>query len=289
MILDTNGLPLLDTIHHCDALDLLRALPDGCIDAIITDPPYAEISRDYGRLSEDDWMILMQAVTLEIKRILKPSGSALIIIQPNSETVGTMRAWVWNYLSWCCQKWNVIQDAYWWNISQPPTVHSQRKNGLMRPSVKTLVWLGSPDCYRNQDEILWRPSDETLARSKTNMALQKKPSGYTMREARMVNTAIERGGSTPFNILPVPNTDSRDSAGSSGHGAGTAYDVIDYWMRYISKPKDLVLDSFMGSGTTAIVARDNERHYIGCDISEEYVTLANRRLAMPYTPLMFVE
>lgn len=50
---------------------------------------------------------------------------------------------------------------------------------------------------------------------------------------------------------------------------------------------DLICDPFIGSGTTAVAARNLGRHYIGCDISEEYVAIANQRLALPFTPPLF--
>jgi len=50
----------------------------------------------------------------------------------------------------------------------------------------------------------------------------------------------------------------------------------------------IVLDPFMGSGTTALVARQLGRHFLGCDVNAEYVALANERLAVPYTLPMFV-
>ncbi len=50
----------------------------------------------------------------------------------------------------------------------------------------------------------------------------------------------------------------------------------------------IVCDPFMGSGTTALVARRLGRHYVGCDVNPEYVALANERLAEPYTLPMFV-
>lgn len=50
----------------------------------------------------------------------------------------------------------------------------------------------------------------------------------------------------------------------------------------------IVCDPFMGSGTTALVARRLGRHFLGCDVNAEYVALANERLAVPYTLPMFV-
>lgn len=50
----------------------------------------------------------------------------------------------------------------------------------------------------------------------------------------------------------------------------------------------IVCDPFMGSGTTALVARRLGRHYVGCDVNPEYVALAHDRLTEPYTLPMFV-
>jgi DNA modification methylase len=45
-----------------------------------------------------------------------------------------------------------------------------------------------------------------------------------------------------------------------------------------SKPGDLVLDPFNGSGTTGVVAMENGRHYVGCELNEEYVEIYKTRL-----------
>jgi len=45
-----------------------------------------------------------------------------------------------------------------------------------------------------------------------------------------------------------------------------------------SRVGDVVLDPFIGSGTTAVVAKKFERHFLGCDINPEYVEIANQRL-----------
>ncbi len=50
---------------------------------------------------------------------------------------------------------------------------------------------------------------------------------------------------------------------------------------------DVVLDPFMGSGTTLVAARNTGRRYIGCDINPDYVAVARRRLSQPFTPDMF--
>src|SRR4029077_6586706 len=88
----------------------------------------------------------------------KPSGSAVFVLQPNSRKVGSMRLWLWEFMVWAGTEWNMVQDAWWGNISAMPEAHSIQGR-LMRPSLKACVWLGHPGCFRDQDAVLWTESD----------------------------------------------------------------------------------------------------------------------------------
>lgn len=267
-------------MHHEDCIEWLRGLPDASVDAIVSDPPYAEVDRDYGRLTEADWHALMRGVVEQARRVLKPHGSAVFILQPNSERVGRMRPWLWEFMAWTAREWNMVQDAWWWNVAAPPTVHVHRDIGLMRPSLKACVWLGSPDCYRNQDAVLWGESEaNAAARAEGRMALDRKPSGQSMRAGRCGQAAQDRGGVTPFNVLPVANTNSVDSGGANGHGAATPYVLCAWWVRYLSKPGDLVVDPFAGSGTTGAAALRLGRRFAGAEQDPMHYATACERLA----------
>jgi hypothetical protein len=273
------------SVEVADAVDFLRRLPDGCLDAVLCDPPYPEIDRPYGRLTEAEWHMLMHALVPEVRRALKPSGSAMFVLQANSRKVGSMRPWLWEFMAWCCREWNMVQDVWWWNPTSPPTVHCHRTNGLMRPSVKACVWLGMPDCYRCQEAVLWTQSAQTAAETRTDRVLHRQPSGQSVRHGRIAQVADERGGTTPFNLLPISNTESTNSAGSHGHGAGTPLDLCSWWVRYVVPPDGLVCDPFAGSGTMGIAARQLGRHFVGCDKEAEYVEMARRRIGSA-TPLL---
>ena len=103
----------------------------------------------------------MRGVVAETRRILEPSGSAVFILQPNSRKVGSMRPWLWEFMAWTSRDWNMVQDAYWWNSAMPPTVHCHADRGLMRPSMKVCVWLGEPNCYRDQGSVLQEIAEST--------------------------------------------------------------------------------------------------------------------------------
>ena len=167
----------------------------------------------------------------ECRRVLKPKGSAVFIFQPNYEKLGQMRLWLWEFMAWAGRKWNLIQDVYWWATDALPLAGTNRKHGLMRQSVKMCVWLGPADCYRNQDAVLWTPSQAMMAKHRTDFALRIGPNGRTYRNGTIAQAADERGGTTPFNVLPIP-TGGR-LGGAEHHPAATPYDVAAWWCRYI--------------------------------------------------------
>lgn len=279
--LAASGPLVTNRVYTMDALALLRALPDASVNAVITDPPYPEVDRDYGRLTEDDFHVLMHGVVKEIRRILKPKSSAVFVLQPNSEKVGRMRTWLWDFMSWVGREWNIVQDAYWWNFTTMATVHCSY--GLMRPSVKYLVWVGDPDCYRDQSAVLWHPSDATMAIDLQDRALKYHPSGHHFRRGKVLQGVLDNGGASPFNLLPMSNTNSITSGGANGHGAATPHDLIEWWIGYVTRPGDIVCDPFMGSGTVALTARAMGRLYIGSDKEPKYVEIARRLLSSSYT------
>jgi hypothetical protein len=265
-----------------DARAVLPTLPAGTFDACICDPPYPMIKRPYGMLTEAQWFDLMRAVVPQVRRVLKPRGSAVIILQPNSERVGRMRTWLWDFLAWVGREWGVVQDAYWWNFTTPPGKHANRTVGLMRGSVKACVWAGGPGCYRDQDAVLWEESlGNAGVRAAARCDRKYTPRRGIMDKARCVAAAAERGGVTPFNLLPFGTGDSRVNAGAHGHGAGTPLALCDWWTRYLVPPGGAVLDPFCGSGTTGVVALRRSRTFVGIEKEPVYVEIARKRLAEP--------
>ena len=73
---------------HGDCRQEMKKLRANSIDLILTDPPYPEIDREYGKLTEAEWHELMNAVVTEGRRVLKPTGSMVVILQPNFEKIG---------------------------------------------------------------------------------------------------------------------------------------------------------------------------------------------------------
>jgi DNA modification methylase len=254
----------------------LKKLRKGSVDLVLADPPYPEARKSYGKMAEAEWHELMNDVVGQCRRVLKPHGSAVFILQPNYEKVGRMRLWVWEFLLWAAREWNLVQDAYWWGIDTLPAAGTNRRQGLLRHSVKLCLWLGAPDCYRNQDAVLWEPSDGHAARKWSDRALKNRPSGHNVRDGRAAETSVERGGTTPFNLLPIPNTDTR---AAEDHPATTPYDVAAWWCRYLLPPDGVLCDPFCGSGTMLQAGLDcRASKVIGIDKVRKYLATAKRRV-----------
>lgn len=179
-----------------DAVRAMRMMPDGCVDSIVTDPPYPEVNRPYGKLTVPKWEEMMHDVVRESRRVLSPSGSAVFVLQPNNSKVGSLRPWLFDFISWCCREWNVVQDLWWHNPTSIPTVHCQEKFGLTKPSMKALVWVGQPDCYRNQSAVLKEPKQSAaeVERAAKDTVRRFHPSGISRNKSTMAKSVERRGG-----------------------------------------------------------------------------------------------
>ena len=68
-----------------------------------------------GTITEEKWHELMESVLRECRRIVKPQGSVVVVIQPNYEVVGRMRLWPWEFVCWASRQWpdwGLVEDVY---------------------------------------------------------------------------------------------------------------------------------------------------------------------------------
>ena len=270
--------PQATTLLHGEAVEKLMCLPDGIADVFLYDPPYPGIKRPYGMMTEEEWHALTERVLRESRRILKPTGSVVVIIQPNYERLGRMRLWPWEFVCRATAMWNdwgLIEDVYSFAPNALPGAGVKREDGLLRKSVKWCVWLGRPDCYRNQDAVLQEPCEATIRRY-TDDRLETFPSGAKVCHETFRRAMEDRGGVTPFNFLTIPTGTPIDQ---HGHPAATPYRLAEWWCRYILPPGGVLIDPFCGSGTTLLAALNcGASQVIGIDKEASYVEIARRRI-----------
>lgn len=262
------------TVHEGDCLAVLPTLEAGSFDAVITDPPYPCIKRSYGTWTEAEWWEMMRAVVPQCMRLLKPTGSAVFILQSNSERIGRMRTWLWDFMAWVGREWGIVQDVWWHNHQTMPTLHCTSRYGLTRPSLKACVWVGPHDCRRDQSAVLKEPAASTHKDKRAgDSRLKNYDSTHHTRHSRSIGTCLERGGASPFNVLTFGR------GGGDAHGAATPLSLCRWWVRYLVPPDGTVLDPFFGSGTVGVAALQEGRLCVGIEQISDYVTTARRRIA----------
>lgn len=263
---------MIDTIEVADALDYLRSLPDEYVNCIVTSPPYYGL-RDYGVSGQigleatiDDFTKTMVSVFREARRALRSDGTLWLNLG-DSYSSGGKTTQVVDTLA--RKRTNVAV--------RPIDSTLPAKNLMMIPSRVAIAL--QEDGWILRSDIIWHkpnPVPEKVKDRPTKaheyvFLLVKSPrycySADTVKEATANRRSVWTVATepTPF-----------------AHFATFPRKLIEPMILAGCPAGGIVLDPFMGSGTTALVARKLGRHYLGCDLNPEYVRLALDRLAEPY-------
>jgi site-specific DNA-methyltransferase (adenine-specific) len=255
---------LIDQIHHMKAEDLLIALPDASIDMILTSPPYDNL-RSYRGFAWDFEFIAHQSY-----RVLKPGGVLVWVVGDatidGSETLTSFRQALY-FVDVCGFK---MHDTMIW-----------KKLGVDPPH--------KLNRYSNMFEymfVLSRGEPKTANIPTYPQTGVKRPRARRNPDGTMRRDVSGGGGGAYPNVWEI-GTGIANRDDYTDHPAVFPQSLAERHILTWSNPGDLVLDFFMGSGTTAKMARNNGRRFIGCDISAEYVDISRKRLAIPYTLNMF--
>ncbi len=254
-------------IIHADCLKAMQGMKTDSIDAAILSPPYPGIKRNYGYWKPAEWLPWMNEVMQELRRVIKPSGSAVVVIEPNFEKIGKRNTWAWEFALNMAKEWGIVQDAYWIKKAPMPG----QLQGLMRNAVVWCLWVGEPDCFRNQKAVLTPYSKDMLrqiAGQRAHEGVVAYPSGHRRNYANVKNN----GGASPLNYQLIA------TSGYKKHPACMPIKLAEYWVKYICPPQGTLIDPFAGSGTTGAACIRHDRNFIGVEIMDEYIPIIKDRL-----------
>jgi site-specific DNA-methyltransferase (cytosine-N4-specific) len=270
----------LNSIICGDALEVLRTFPSDIIDLIITSPPYADKRKSsYGGIHPDNYVQWFLPISAELKRVLKPKGTFILNIKEGVmngerhtyvlELILEMRqqGWLWTEeFIWHKKnsypgKWpNRFRDA-WERCLQ---FNKEKKFAMYQEAV--MVPMG--DWAKTR---LRRLSDTDRRRDESRVG-----SGF----GKNISNWVGRNMAYPDNVLHLATESS-----NKNHSAAFPLALPEWFIRLFTKPNEIVLDPFLGSGTTAVTAKSNGRKYIGIDISESYCRIAEERLRKTSEPI----
>jgi site-specific DNA-methyltransferase (adenine-specific) len=158
------------------------------------------------------------------------------------------------------QGWLFIDEMSWHKTNPFPTGNKNRlKDGFERcyQFAKTKHFKFFPDAVRTKSASKWAGDSER----RKNKGAHRTTNGSGMNMSRRVVGELVR----PSNVVTMPS-----SSLNIGHPAVYPLGLPEFFVRLMTEAGDIVLDPFMGSGTTALAARGLGRRYVGLELSEEH-------------------
>jgi site-specific DNA-methyltransferase (cytosine-N4-specific) len=265
--------------YHADALDLLRQLQADSVALVFTSPPFAlRRKKAYGNVPPDQYVEWFWPFAQEIYRVLRPDGSFVFDLGGawNSGR-GTRSLYQYELILKLTQRFHLAQEFYWFNPSKLPTPAEwvTIRRTRVKDAVNMLWWLSKTDTPQADNRRVLQPYSASMKRLlRDGYQAARRPSQHDISP----HFRRDNGGAIPPNLLTIPNTRSRDEyfvrcreQGVPIHPARFPPGVPEFFIRFLTRPRQLVIDPFAGSNVTGQVAETLERSWISVDISAEYV------------------
>ncbi len=246
-------------IYNEDCLHAMRRLNKNFIDLTVTSPPY-NIGKEYERLLPlEEYLTWCQMWISEIYRVTNRTGAFWLNLG-YLELPGKANAIPIPYLLWDRIPFYLIQEVIW---NYGAGLHTKR---MFSPRNEKFLWyVKSQEEYTfNLDEV--RDKDVKYPNQKKNGKLKCNPLG--------------KNPSDVWQIPKVTSGQNRSSKERVPHPAQYPLAVIDRIIKACSNANDIVMDPFLGSGTTAVAALQNGRQVVGFEISEKYCQIAQQRIEL---------
>lgn len=279
---------LIDQFICGDAFAELKAFPDECVDMIVTSPPYYH-QRDYGQpgqlgseSSHRDYVDNLVRIFRECRRVLKGSGT-LWLNMGDKYSEGNLLGLPWRLALRMQDDLGFIlrSDIIWHKPNAMPT---SVKNRPTTDHEYVFLFSKMNKYYYNADAIR-EPhitfTDESrmkggrghFGKVKGTPENGKNGGNQNLHDGRW-DQAFHPQGRNRRTVWEIPLSKFRDT-----HFAVFPEKLVEVCILAGSQGDDVVLDPFMGSGTTALVAKRLRRKFIGIDCSERYCIMAESRLA----------
>jgi DNA modification methylase len=248
-----------------DCLDVLRSMPAGRVDLVVTSPPYADQrASTYGGVHPDAYVDWFLPRAEQLARVLKPSGSLVVNIK--EKVVGGERhTYVLELiLAMRRQGWLWTEEYVWHKRNCFPGKWPNRFRDAWE---RCLHFTREKRFKMNQDAVMVPMGDWAQARLKTLGANDVVRFDSRVGNAFGKNVANWQGRERayPTNVLHLAT-----ECGNKGHSAAFPQALPRWFIELFTDPGDVVLDPFAGSGTTLAAAIGLGRHALGVELDPVY-------------------
>jgi len=259
-----------------DCRILLKDIPDDSVDLVFTSPPYADSRKDsYGGIHPDHYVEWFMPIGRELLRVLKPTGTFVLNIKEKAVD-GERHTYVIDLIKELRQQgWLWTEEYIWHKKNSYPGKWPNR----FRDSWERLLQFNKKKHFAMYQEEVMVPVGDWSKSRLTNLSETDKTrdnsrvgSGF----GKNISNWLGRDKVYPTNVLHLAT-----ECGNRSHSAAFPEALPEWFIKLFTKPGDCVLDPFLGSGTTAVVAHKLRRHAIGIEIKKEYFNIAAEALNVP--------
>jgi len=264
-----------EKIINGDCVEVMKTLPEGCVDLVVTSPPYGvNVKYDVydDSIPMDEYWEFTKNWLSESFRVLKDDGRVAINIPIETNVQERGGRMLFNAEFWMRMKEVGFQFFGMVDLTEdsPHRVRQTAWGSWMSAS--------SPYIYNPKECVI-------LAYKKSKKKLKK---GVSQWEGKL--TKVEKEDGTFRNKMVYKDEDKKDFMnlvfGRWEYFADTrsltkatfSMDIPSKSIRILSYKDDIVLDPFMGSGTSAVAAETLGRRWLGIELSENYTKIANERI-----------
>lgn len=250
----------LDNIYQGDCLELMASVPDNSVDCIICDLPYGTTDCAW------DTIIPLEPLWAHYKRVLKHQGSVLLF---GSEPFSTMLRM--SNLDWYKYDWIWHKDT--------PTGHFHAKNMPVKDyeiiSVFSAANMGHESCL-GDNRMTYNPQGLQPCHITEN-GTRKAKGVYGARPSHK-EVIVREQCNYPRMVIQFPNQAEECATSKRIHPTQKPLNLLRYLILTYTNVGDVVMDNCMGSGTTAVAAIREKRHFVGMELDEEYYKKSLQRI-----------
>lgn len=227
-------------LRQGDCLELLKDIPDGSVDLVLTDPPYGTTACKW------DSVIPFEPMWAELKRIIKPNGAIVLFgSEPFSSALRMSNIknykydWVWNKRAFSNQM--------------------MAKKQPLRVIENIIVF--NSNIYIPQGIVRYDKVTRQGSKLTDNLGGGSRNTSYRQEWTNYPRNLLEYSKDRP-----------------SVHSTQKPVALLEYLIRTYTNEGETVLDFTMGSGSTGVACINTNRNFIGIELDEKYFEIAKRRI-----------
>ncbi len=257
-----------------DCEEKLKKLPDNSIDLIFTSPPYADQrKKTYGGIHPDNYVEWFLPKSNQLLRVLKPTGTFILNIKEKVVNCERSTYVMELILAMKKQGWLWTEEFIWHKKNCYPGKWPNR----FRDAWERLLQFNKKKKFHMYQKEVMVPMGEWAKTRLNNLSATDKRrdeskvgSGF----GKNISNWSKRDKAYPANVLHLAT-----ECNNKNHSAAFPESLPEWFIKLFTKEGDTVLDPFMGSGTTNIVANRMRRNSIGIEILPEYYEAVKNQIS----------